>query len=583
MLQLSDLPSCLLLEILSYLPICDVIRIRLVCKLWHETSSFVRFQSLSLYRVDIEGEWEIAEPKEASDTFLITRRQFTKKFDLHLNDFQNFLKCTGPMIRGLQRLVVHVSADPINLADNRLQNFLNGFRRLEELELEVRDFDFHPPDFVGHPRLTLELPRLRMLYSKYGCELLELDCPQLSYLDVERFANCRFRYPESVRTIVADVPTENQLRKFVNLKNLVIYLRLVDLSQIPRTFFQRLPNKLQRLIIFKHPLFRDTHSNGRELQEHLRASYTIDTEEPRLRVFYFGIEISLHRLTNEDEPLPPYFNGACSRFLITNLASMVDGNISRYWLEYDWLESQLSSFDLFYQKNDLKYQSAFLLTLTGGNAVDPDRLYEFLQKVQPAPVFENTAAFPRPLFDRLIEICSPFLQVFHLEAGHFSREPGALDFLWKMPKLKWLDITNGDAFTMVEVLDLAITAHEKIKTLREFWFKSESFSGIVVNWSALNTGYFSVRYPNEEVNQIDRSSVEASNIFDLLRYMSARLKQSHTKRPPNQLKDLLEVIFMTDELEQQEWFVQFAFERILDYYYIEAIPIYMWPFPRLQA
>lgn len=117
-----------------------MVRIKLVCKAWHETSACVRFKSLSFYRVDDEGEKN-------------------ENFDLHLNDFQNFLKSTGPMFSGVQRLVVRLSAEPINYENNRMQNLLNGFERLEELELDVNDFS-HSLDFAGYPKLTLELKRL---------------------------------------------------------------------------------------------------------------------------------------------------------------------------------------------------------------------------------------------------------------------------------------------------------------------------------------------------------------------------------------------------------------------------------------
>ena len=90
MVQLSDLPPCLLLKIFSYLPIRDVIRIKLVCKAWQEISCYFRLKSLSL-RVFYLG-FEIGLSRFTIADRSLCQRVFMRVFTIGSNEkIANFL------------------------------------------------------------------------------------------------------------------------------------------------------------------------------------------------------------------------------------------------------------------------------------------------------------------------------------------------------------------------------------------------------------------------------------------------------------------------------------------------------------
>ena len=68
-----------------------------------------------------------------------------------------------------------------------------------------------------------------------------------------------------------------------------------------------------------------------------------------------------------------------------------------------------------------------------------------------------------------------------------------------------------------------------------------------------------------------------TNELDILRYLNARLKQNSRPRAPNlepnQLREQLNFLFLTDELKHQAQLGRSAINVIRDY--TKAIPIYL--------
>ena len=60
-----------------------------------------------------------------------------KNFDLYVNDFEKVLKFTDSLVTGLKRLACFFEA-PVNNESDRMQDFLNSFKRVEELEITYR-------------------------------------------------------------------------------------------------------------------------------------------------------------------------------------------------------------------------------------------------------------------------------------------------------------------------------------------------------------------------------------------------------------------------------------------------------------
>ena len=99
---------------------------------------------------------------------------------------------------------------------------------------------------------------------------------------------------------------------------------------------------------------------------------------------------------------------------------------------------------------------------------DLDRLLELIKQMKLA-YFELIDAFPRPFFDRLAEIGSPFIRSVCFNGANLSNEPGALDFLLRMTELQDATVQNC-SLSLTESLDLLIAATERINSLKIFSF-----------------------------------------------------------------------------------------------------------------
>ena len=559
MAHLNELPPCLLVSIFSYLPIGEVIRLKLVCKAWQETSAFVRFKSLSFYRYDYE-EQSFTKPE-----------RLLENYDLYINDFEKFFRSTGPMVSGVQHLVLCLYDHPVNYENHRLEKFLHRFQVLEELELNVLpvdSLDLHRFFNRIHRTFTLELNRLRKLHldcrwTDWARELtFELNCSQLSYLNTEKIENCRIRYPEKLRTLLLKLASNRtDFRKFVNLKNLIID-NGCDIHWLTQAFVARLPESLKRFIFFTWVRFQD-------LEDHLLKSYAIDQEHPSLRIFFQGIEVRLSQFPTDERPWWGEFE-----FMVANLADSVDANpCLNYSIDYNTIE-ELPTFDLFYKKMHPDCLCSSIII--DQRVADEDRLLEFLKRMRPS-LLEFQDVYPRPFFDRLAEIQ---VNELHFRASDLGSEPGALDFLLRMSGLKSVTVRNC-SLALTECLDFMITAFKRIRSLDYFqfdWRPSFSFSFSLTHSFSLNLWYIDETGRRRNMYRSCKAEMFGhKNKLDVLRYLIARLKQNSRLRNPNsqsnQLRDQLEFLFLIDELKHQAQPGNSVIKAIENY--TKAIPIYL--------
>ena len=566
MIHLNELPPCMLMKVFSYLPISEVIRLKLVCKAWRNTSTFVRFKSLSIYRHYGYEEQSFTKPE-----------RLLENYDLYINDFEKFFRSTGSMVSGVQHLVVCLYNHPVNYENNRLENFLNRFQLLEDLQLNVlpiTSFDRFP---VPIPQtFTLKLNRLRKLHldcrwTRWARELtIELNCPKLSYLDVEKVENCLISHPEKLRTLVLkEASNRTDFSPFVNLKNLIINYGC-DINWLTRAFVAGLPESLRKLIFFTSACFRDYYSNSQDFEDHLRKSYAIDREDSRLRIFFQGIEVSSNQFPiNERERLRVDFG-----FIVANLADSIDANpCLNNLIDYHTIERHLPTFDLFFEKMHPDYRFSSITIY--GNVADEDRLFEFLKRMRSC-YLELDHIFPRPFFERLAEIK---LDELFFNASDLGSEPGALDFLLRMNGLESVTVQHCP-LALTDCLDFMITAFERIRSLDCFdfdWMLSFSFTFSLTD-SSLNLWY--IDEAGSRQNMYKSCKIEKygpKNELDVLKYLNARLKQNSRLRAPNvkpnQLRDRLELLFLVDELKRQTQPGSSEIKAIKNY--TKAIPIYL--------
>ena len=529
MIHLNELPACLLVEIFSYLHPSEVIRLKLVCKAWQEISCYVRLKSLSVFHWD---------PKVDQDKYYLRFLKQYKSFDLYVSDFEKFIKSTQSLLQPLKRLVCFF-AEPVDHGSGRIQDFLNRFRRLEELQINV-----FPHGESKHPiQFILEFERLRKLFihCERG-ETFELNCPELSYLDVKYLSDCRISCPEKLRTLVLQTPFEDGqikksvndlIEKCVNLKNLIVTLWVNDPNKIPRTFFKRLPKSLQKLIFFEYIMFYYRFSSEYDLEDCFRAQYSIDEEDSSgLRVFYLGVEVGLSRfISPEDEPLPKRIQDKnFPNFLVPNLANSVDSNVFLDYIDYNAFDRLLPDFNPLYEKIYSVHPNC-RISLTK-MVTDQARLLEFIQKARPRELsLCYGTSFSWPFFDSLTEICSSYIKEIYFYATGLGSEPGALDFLFKMTELEEITIKDSQ-LDIIPSLELVIAAYEKIKSLECFEF-DEWFS----IWPTINltlTYYVSSKKAVEK--QRKHFCIYLDDGLDglaALRGMVARLKERRARREPN--------------------------------------------------
>ena len=551
MTQLNELPPCLLLEIFSYLSIGEVIRLKLVCKAWQEISCYVRLKSLSIFYLD---------SKINQDEYYLRYYKRYNNFDLYVNDFEKFIKSTHSLLSDLRRLVCWFAHSANN--GGRIQDFLNRFRRLEELEIKVRYYDWeHPSHF------TLEFERLRKLFihCERG-ETFELNCPELSYLDVMSLSDCCISCPEKLRTLVLQNPFEENsqikksvndlIEKCVNLKNLIVFLCNRDPNEIPHTFFERLSKSLQKLIFFESNFFKKRFSNEYNLENCFRSQYRIDQEDSSgLRVFYLGVEVALSRFTShKKEPVPKGgWDEKFPNFLVTNLTNSVDANVCLDYISYDAFERLLPTFDPLYEKIYSTHPNCHISLLK--MVIDQERLLEFIQKARPRELsLCNEASFSRPFFDRLAEICSSYIKEIFFDATNLGSELGALDFLLEMTELERITIIDSQ-LDVIPRLDFIIAIFEKIENLDSFEF----YGWFLISPSVNLTLFHYVPGKKAVEPQIKNINIFLGELDGLaaLRGMVARLKERRVRRASNiapeqnNSMDLIEFIYMVEKLKKE--------------------------------
>ena len=539
MIQLNELPPCLLVEIFSYLPINEVIRLKMVCKHWREISCYVRLKSLSVYQYD---------PKVRHDEFYLRYCKRYTTFDLQVNDFERFLKSTEQLLIGLKRLVC-LFAEPLKNERDRMQDFLNRFRRLEELQIKA----LRPYELKSRIQFTLQLERLKKLFLRYTDATFDLNCPELSYVDVWSLEFCRICYPEKLRTLVsADRFEEDQIGKFVNLKNLIV-LKIRDLNSIPRTFFEALPKSLQKLIFFERKMYNQRFSNQYNLEDCFRAQYGIDQEDSSgLRVFYLGVEIDLSRFISPGRVPNGVGVENFPNFLVTNLANSVNANVWFDHIDYNAFERLLPTFDPLYEKIYSVHANCDIVLKE--SVTDQVRLFEFIQKVKPACLkFHREAVFPHPFYDRITEICSSYIRGICFDAGSLESEPAGLDFLLKMTELEFITVLNSQ-LPVIQSLEFMIAAFEKIESLNTFDFKwLFIFRALSIRLSY----YISDKDGDRQWKRMSACFDDDENEMDVLRGMVARLKQKRALRAPNitpeqnESEDLEELYSMIQILDEQ--------------------------------
>lgn len=539
MVHINELPPCLLVEVFSHLPIREVFRLKLVCKAWQEISGYVRPKNLSIY---------YRNRKVKADEFYLRHYGRYRDYDLYVNDLKKFTKSTDTFFVGLKRLVCFF-VKPLKHESVRMQEFLYRFNRVEELQITVTEAYWMDPPIT----FTLEFERLRKLFLRYERRIFHLHCPQLSYLDTGDLNFCSIRYPEKLRTLVVNVPyDDNAIGRFLNLKNAIFYF--MESIRISPKLFDALPKGLQKLIFIGKILRDERFSSERELEECFRAQYGIDQEDSsRLRVFFLGVEIELSRFTRPGrEPLPNFISdNEFPKFLASNLEKSVDANVCLDYIDYTALERLLPTFDLLHQKIYSAHPNCEVSVQE--DVADQTKLLEFIRKAKPIRLaIWSGAIFSRPFFDRITEICSPFIKMIYFHAGDLGSEPDALNFLLEMTKLEEINVYSC-RFSVIRCLDFAMTAFEKIESLERFDF----------NWFVIWHRYFAVSYHVRDKDGVEhfKHAVtffdENENGLDVIRSMIARLKQKRSRRASditpelNDSMDLDELYSMTEKMEKR--------------------------------
>ena len=391
-MEFNLLPLEIQLEIFSYLPVREVMKIREVCKHWNSL---------------INAEFKIKELKcyqlESPENRPVGR-------DFYFLCIRSFLDYTrdNPMFSRVKYFGANLHPNYTQLDD--AFDLLNSFRSLEETSFDCFKWSFNTNsdidlEAIERKQFVVSLDRLKkarfyFFLGTFSSKIsIVLDLPRLLNLKVRPLKEFTIKYPERLRTLATDGLFEAELdySKFTSLAK--IYTDTSDRPSITANFLEKLPSLRE--------LYMDRSGDSLHLPEFPPFS----TAAPR--IFYLGFEFSLNEFISENDQWPESIDSSQgSTFIARNLHKSIDNNPLVFSIYYNEIAGELDDAEMF-RVMPQKFSNIRYLHIIGA-VTDPNRLLKFIGQFQVEEIQFERASLPQWFFEKLPEI-GPFIE--NLEFG----------------------------------------------------------------------------------------------------------------------------------------------------------------------
>ena len=450
LVTIGDLPPEMICTIFRHLSLCDLVRFKLVCKLWNSliSSNFKVTRLFVSAYINQKERWHSSE--------------LVKEFELcHSNLFVS--QSPSHLLSGLRHLkILDYAFDHRNRYAGFDSNQLNSFKELTHLEICSRHFINRPLNlklvqletlvlegaFEGESRLVVDCPKLRKLVCDQTTDSLEVKhCDSIIYLDWE--------------------PT-----RLTSFKNVEVFKFRSDTLISPSTL-QALPNL--QIMCFDHPVGRlFANSNGSEpFKEVLRQFIDHAKRLKRVRFKFWFSGLLMLNLPNND------FVDTIDFCL--NFEDGSDGFVSNeklYMKNYGQLQEQLpfiidvdySVLMQFRLPENFFRKFWNIACVRTGKVVDEAHLLFFLNKLNLKELnFHNPGLNQSFYYQLPTSIC---LTNFYLVEGEEVQLN--FDFLKKFNNLQFIDVLQSLSFASAKSLILSFHKLPRLESL-EILFKSFVF------------------------------------------------------------------------------------------------------------
>ena len=423
-MEFNLLPPEIQLEIFSYLPILQVMKIRKVCKHWNALIN-------AEFRIKgLQGQHEPAGgPPQSLLGFLCLRFLSIRSFFDRTRD--------NPMFSRVKFFSVHLCLNYAELND--AFDLLNSFRALERTSFDcyVSDLNRINLGAIEKKQFVVSLDRLKDAYFTFNLDEedeeteafiskvnIVLDLRSLLYLQVDSLRGLTIKYPERLRTLVTErlFGATWDYSKFTNLTKIRTLTR--DRPSITASFLEKLPS------------LRELHLDDEFCDE--LGGRSLDPLEPppsskaALRILYLGFEFSSKEISNSNQ-WPEFVSPEGSTFIARNLHKSIDNNRQVFFIDYNAIVGELNDAQMF-GVMPRKLPKILRLRIFG-TVTDPNRLLKFISQFPMECLEFERTSLPQWFFEKLHESAPLMQELWIGTEPTISILPGDFDFVFKFENL----------------------------------------------------------------------------------------------------------------------------------------------------
>ena len=488
-MELNSLPLEIHLEIFSHLPVRDVMSIRLVCKLWNGLiNGEFKFKQLRCYQL----------LKNEINNF--------KSYDFNFPSDRRFLDYASTDAKFSRVRLLQADLVPKTCELQDAFDFLNSFKSLNEAWFQCYVFDHRNVLEAVQKQFVVSLPRLEKADFRFNYGVGEskvpvlLDLPSLLCLSTDSFETITVGHPQKLRTLATRslFRTNLDYSLFTSLTN--IFTRVSDAPSISASFLEKLPS-LSEL--------------------HLDAGgyWPVDYRVPepslgkaRLKIYYFGFEVSVREIELESAQWPNSFRihdstDDSARFIARNLHRSVDNNAHVHSTDYNLIAGELDDTAMFGVMHQ-KFSKIYHLRISG-TVADQKRLLKLIDKFRITSVAFERTELPQRFFEQLIKN-RPFITSLSVAEPTMSIVSGDFDFIFKcqsLTSLRFSDFPLSLSFVARALKELKSLYSLSIEQTLHCYFSlfpqstSENFVTIYVDIYAPRSSYLDYQVAAEEAPQ----------------------------------------------------------------------------------